>query len=170
MSRPASLLGGLLVLAIGFGLVFWALYLSLGSPPALQPVGVKEATGRANCIPGRRGDDLFIDGEKYYAAFDRIWGITSGTCDRAIRGTEVRFAWVDIQDGNSTKRLVLELREAKTGRLFGSTREQRIAELAATPRMGASEMVTLISQFVIGLATIVLAVRLIRNSGNGKHN
>lgn len=170
MIRHSNLLGGALALVVGLCLVLWALYMSLGSPPPISSVAVNESTGKANCIPGRRGDDLYIDGTKYYLAYDRVWGVTSGACDRTIRGIEVRVAWVEIGGDESIKRLVVELSDTQTGRRFGPTREKRIAELVASTKMGASDLMTIVSQLLLGLTTIALSVRLLRNSGNGKHN
>lgn len=114
--------------ALAVGCLIAALFWKGAEPPVLDISKVQVSEGFAVC-KNTSGRGIYgtytMDGIKYVRAFGYVFGTGSGgtSCDTSINGHRTKIVWLPIY--NNTERLILEVRNMETNRIYGLRMENQ---------------------------------------------
>lgn len=114
--------------ALAVGCLIAALFWQGAEPPVLDMSKVQTSEGFAVCenSSGRgKYGEYKMDGIKYVRAFSYVFGTGAGgtSCNTSINGHRTKIVWLPIY--NNTERLILEVRNMDTNRIYGLTMEKK---------------------------------------------
>lgn len=114
--------------ALAVGCLIAALFWKGAEPPVLDMSKAQVSEGFAVC-KNTSGRGIYgtytMDSIKYVRAFGYVFGTGSGrtSCDTSINGHRTKIVWLPIY--NNTERLILEVRNMDTNRIYGLTMEKK---------------------------------------------